>query len=418
MRPEYKNKVISQTAVFAKLKYAPHPTQTKVHNSNARWRTLACGRRWGKTISASKEIIKAALVPNQYLWIVAPTYSLTEKCFREVYKHFTFDLPHWVENKSESRMRIKLVNGTVIEGKSADNPDSLLGEGLDGMVIDEAARIKKEVWDEYLRPTLADKKGWALFISTPKGMNWFHEMYARGQDRLEKNYASWNFHTSDNPFISKEEIKEAKRTLPQRAFEQEWMGVFLEDIGGVFRGVCRCLSGTLMDPIGGHRYIMGCDLAKHQDFTVMTIWDIETKHLVYYDRFQDLDWSLQKKRIMHQARRYNNALVMLDSAGPGDPILDDLKSNGINVRGFNKWVSEKADLVNDLAYAIEEQLISFPEIPELLNELNIYAYEITSTGYTKYNAPSGYHDDIVMSMCLAYKALKQGTSARGRAYAT
>lgn len=417
MRPSYKDKVINQQAVFSRIKYTPHPQQLLVHDNSARWRTLACGRRWGKTMSASKEMIKAALIPNQCLWIVAPTYSLTEKCFREVYKHFTFNLPHWVETKSEHSMKIKLINGTVIEGKSADNPDSLLGEGLNGMVVDEAARIKKVVWDEYLRPTLADKEGWALFISTPKGMNWFHEMYARGQDRLEVNYASWNFHTSDNPYISKSEIEEAKRTLPERAFQQEWMGVFLEDIGGVFRGVRGCVKGELMDPIGGHSYVMGCDLAKHQDFTVMTIWDAQDKHLVYYDRFQDLDWSIQKKRISTMARKYNNALIMLDSAGPGDPILDDLKASGLNVRGFNKWVSEKGDMVNDLAYAIQERLITFPEIPELLNELNIYAYEITTTGYTKYNAPSGYHDDIVMSMCLAYKALKQGAVSKGRAYA-
>ena len=398
--------------LFKKLDYTAHIGQDEVHKSKARWRVLACGRRWGKTICASKEIMKAAMIPNQYLWIVVPTYPLTEKCFREVYKHFTFNMPHWVEKKSEHNMRIKLNNGTIIEGKSADNPDGLLGEGLNGLVIDEAARIKKVVWDEYLRPTLADKEGWGLFISTPKGMNWFHEIFTRGQDKLEKETESWNFHTCDNPCISKKEIEEARKSLPERAFKQEWLGVFIEDVGGVFRNVRECVKGELENPIKGHKYIMGVDLAKHQDFTVIVIFDLVSRHLVYYDRFQHLDWGIQKQRIIKANRAYNRCRIILDSAGVGDPILDDLRSNGLSVHGFNKWVSEKGLLVNDLAFAIEDGIISYPDIPELINELNIYAYQVTSSGHTRYNAPEGYHDDIVMAMCLAYLGMKKGYGLR------
>ena len=117
------------------------------------------------------------------------------------------------------------------------------------------------------------------------------------------------------------------------------------------------------------------------------------------------------------AKRYNNAKIIIDSAGVGDPILDDLRKANLRVTGFSKWTTEKDILVNDLALAIQEKKITYPEIPEMINELNIFTYEITPSRYTKYHAPEGYHDDIVMALCLAYRGLSRKIGNSAMSYA-
>jgi len=401
MEVEYRGCVLNQDKLFQRIGYQPHPTQKVIHDSNARFKFLACGRRWGKSLGAAHEIIKAAMVPNQMLWVVAPTYELSKKVFREIYKVFTRKFPYWIETKSESRLHIKLLNGTEIVGKSADNPDSLIGEGVTGMVIDEAARIKKSVWEECLRPTLSDKLGWCIAISTPRGRNWFFEGYLRGQDPLVKNYASWSFKSIDNPYFPDEEEEEARRTTTQRAFEQEYLAKFLTDAGGVFRGVRKCIKEEFRDTEGSLRYVIGVDLAKYTDYTVIIVIDLRDNQVVFFDRFNQIDWSLQKKRIIEVARTYNNAQIEIDATGIGDAILEDLRAEGLNIAGHVFNNKSKNDLIDNLSIMIEKQEVHYPDIPDLINELQIYEYEITKAGNTKLNAPEGYHDDCVIALALA-----------------
>ena len=307
-----------QEDLWNRIDYKPHPKQKIIHDCKARFRALCTGRRFGKSVLASREAIFNLFVENQRGWIVAPNYELCKKVFREIIILLNTHFPKYILKQSEANNYIKLVTGSELVGKSADNPVSLLGEGLDFLIIDEAASIKKEVWQEYLRPTLADKEGWALFISTPKGKNWFYEEFVRGKDRKIKDIQSWNFLTSDNPYIPREEIKQAKRTLPKRVFLQEFQGVFIEDIGGVFRGVRDCISGRLEEPDPNRSYVMGVDLAKYQDFTVVIVMDKVNKQVVYFDRFHKLDWNFQKNKIANVIRRYNNCQCIIDATGIGD----------------------------------------------------------------------------------------------------
>jgi len=401
MQIEYKNCVLDQQALFDTIGYAPHPKQWILHNSNSKFRVLACGRRWGKSVSAAAEVMKGAVIPNQMLWCVAPTYDLARKVFREVYKYFTHKLPHWIEVKSESRMYLKLINGTVIEGKSADNPDSLIGEGVDGMIIDEAARIKKTTWEESLLPTLTDKDGWCIAISTPRGRNWFHEIFVEGQDNLIMDVSSWTFPSITNPYLNPDVIAAQKRRISSRAAEQEYDAIFLTDTGGVFRNVRGCVSGELRTIAEGNvNYVMGVDLAKYQDFTVLIVIDTRDNHVVYFDRFNKIDWKLQKDRIIATAKKFNDAKVHLDATGLGDPILDDLRGTGMNIIGHKFNNKFKNDIIDNLSMMIETQEITFPEIEVLINELTIFEYEITASGRTRLNAPEGYHDDCVCSLAL------------------
>jgi hypothetical protein len=399
-------KCMNNVKVFDSLKYKPHKSQSIIHNSTARFRYLCCGRRWGKTLLASKELFLASVKPEQRFWVVAPTYGLTEKVFREIYKDFQYYYPHWVERASESDMRIKLKNNTIIECKSADNPDSLLGEGIDGMIVDEAARVKDDIWQTYLRATLSDRQGWLLAISTPRGMNWFYRGFQEGQDKVNDT-ESWNFTSADNPYMPAEEIELAKRTLPERVFKQEFLGLFLSGVGGVFRNISDCLGGSLNELNYNSRYVIGVDLAKYQDFTVIIVLDLISKQVVYFDRFNQIDWTLQEMRIIEIWKKYLRCQVVVDATGVGDRVYEELSKTINNLYGYQIKGSNKNELIDNLALLFDNKQIKIPaEASILINELNIFEYNLTAAGNYKLEAPKGYHDDCVIALALACSVLR------------
>lgn len=413
-------KVFDQDLFFKEIKYEPHSKQWLFHNSTTRFRLLICGRRWGKTKCAANECLKHLISnENKRFWVVGPTYDLANKIFREVYWTLHRMLPNFVSESSEARMYIRLVNGCEVYGKSADNPVSLIGEGLDGVFIDEAAKMKREVWEEAIRPTLADRNGFAVFTTTPFGRNWLFELFTKGQDSLAEDWESWQFGTISNPYIPPSEVELARQSLPERAFRQEWLGEFIDDNGSVFRGVKECIDSSLKklntvanpqifeQPQEGKMYVGGVDLAKHEDFTVIIIARADNKTVVYFDRFNQIDWNLQKERIKKASLLYNNARLVVDCRGVGDGIFDDLKRLQVNVEPFNLSSNAiKEQLIENLTIAIENREIRYPEIPELLNELQIFEYVTTPSGNNKYSAPQGYHDDIVLALAFLNTKLR------------
>lgn len=380
------------------IRYGPHQYQRAFHESKARFRILVAGRRSGKTLAAAHEAVRLALsIPGGMGWIVAPTYPLS----RVAWRMFLRVLPREVikyQNKAERI--VELVNGHVVECRSAYKPEDLVGEGLDWLWVDEAARVKREAWEESLRPTLSDKQGRAFFTTTPRGRNWVWELYTMGRDRLRPEYESVHFPTSGNPYIKPEEIELARQTLPELVFRQEYLAEFLDDVNQVFRYVRRQATGAFEEPVPGAAYAMGVDLGKHVDFTVLTVVRCDTGSVVAWDRFSGLDWTLQKERIAALARKYR-ALVLLDSTGVGDPVFDDLHRTGLRVEGYHFTSESKARLVEHLAMEIEAARVRYPPIPELVDELESFEYELTRSGGVRYHAPEGQHDDCVMSLALA-----------------
>jgi len=310
-----------------------------------------------------------------------------------------------VDSINRSELRITFINGSELWFKSADNPDALRGRGIDFLVIDEAATVKREAWENALRPSLSDTSGKAVFISTPKGHNWFFELWTRGNDPEYPNYQSWSHPTEANPYIPKTEIEEARHTLPDNVFRQEYMAEFLENVGSVFRGVKTCVKGDFEEAKPNEQYVMGADLAKHQDFTVLCVLDSDG-HLCAFDRFSQLDWVFQRKRIVNLCQQYN-ARLLIDSTGIGDPIYDELRREHIRVDGYKFTSASKADLIENLSIQIENQTVSYPEVPQLINELELFTYTMSQSGTIRYSAPEGYHDDCVIGLALAAWQMKR-----------
>jgi len=230
-------------------------------------------------------------------------------------------------------------------------------------------------------------------------------LWTRGQDEEQTDYKSWTFPSVNNPYLDPDEIAEFARDMPDMAYRQEIMGEFLPDWGAVFRNVETCVSGVLEEAKTDKRYVVGADLAKHTDFTVCIVLD-ENGHVCAFDRFSQLDWVFQRKRIVNLTNLYS-ARLLVDSTGVGDPVYDELRRENVRVEGYKFTSASKKDLIENLSIMLENNQISYPDIPELVNELKIFGYTVGSTGLVRYGAPEGYHDDCVISLALAAWMVKR-----------
>lgn len=382
--------------------YVPHASQWHIHNDRRfRFRAVCCGRRWGKTRFAAAELLDIAGERGGLFAWIAPTYYIAERGESAV-KLIGGDM---VQFRGQNPVRATL-KGIGVEAEirflSADNPDTILGDGFDGVIVDEAARLEKSVWDQNIRPALADKQGWAVLISTPRARNWFFDFHSRGLDPSEKLYRSYSFSSLDNPYFPREEFEEARRTTPQDIFRQEYEAKFLEDSAGVFRNIEACL--TLTTPALTSDVAIGCDIAKHTDWTVLIAMDRRTGACLDFERFNHLDWPIQKERILAFCRKWRGLLVM-DATGAGDPIFDDLSVVWPRIEAVKFTNQTKTELIQRLIVATEQRQVSWPSAWDLLtNELKRYEYAVTSSGAITYSAPSGFHDDCVIALALANKA--------------
>lgn len=400
---------LRKEALFEALGYQPHPGQLEVHRSRARRRIVACGVRWGKTLCAAHEGIAAAMGPAERSvgWIVAPTYDLADRVFREVQLVVATHLRHRIVTMREHDRRLVLRNlgGGVSEvrAKSADNPVSLLGEGLDWVIVDEAARLKPTIWQGHLSQRLIDRKGWALLISTPRGKGYFYDLFRRGQRDEEPDYESWNCPSWESPLLDGEMIEQERSRLPERVFHQEYGAEFVEGSGAVFRYVRDAAVGEWKDPVQGGIYYAGLDLAKVADYTVLVIMNKE-REVVFVDRFHRIDWSQQVQRVKEATRRYNGAHILVDSTGAGEPIYEDLRRSGCLVEPYNFTAASKSALIDRLAMLLEQRRITLPRVelwPEGVDELESFEYSVTESGNVRTSAPSGQHDDCVVALALA-----------------
>jgi len=378
-----------------------HKPQIDILNSKARDKAVCAGRRGGKSAEVAYETLKELLKDDKHIWIVAPNYDLTLKVFNYVQnwiiKGFS-NLAPQISSRIPPRIDIPQWH-SWLECKSAENPTSLLGEELDLLVVDEAARIKRNVYQTYLYPTTASRKGKRRFLSTPFGKGWFYEEYLRCKEAEDGE--AFHFTSLDNPYFPKEEWENAKKNLPEQVFKQEYLALFLDDAASVFRGIRDITGDTLKDAEMGHFYTMGVDLGRHEDFTVITVIDRFENNVVYWDRFKEIDFPLQKARIKGIAKRYNNARIVIDSTGLGDPIAEDLRHAGLLVDDFKFSRQSKAQLIKKLAILIEQRLITIPHNEVLIDELESFGYNITESRNITYSAPEGGHDDAVYSLALA-----------------
>lgn len=385
-----------------RIKASPHVGQAEVHNHPARFKILSAGRRWGKTRLGVNECLDVAANGGRAWW-VSPSYKTSEVGWRPLRRMGTA-IPGAEIRKVDRQ--VNLPGGGSVTVRSADNPDSLRGEGLDFVVGDECAFMLERAWTEALRPALSDQLGGALFISTPKGHNWFWRLWQRGMDEQESEYQAWTFPTSNNPYIDPGEIEEAQRTLPERIFQQEYLAMFVDDAGGVFRRVMECATAvehtTAKKDV---QYIAAADVATLVDFTAVCVLDIANQEQVYLDRFNRVDYSVLEDRLEALYNRFHLQYMIVEINSIGQSVVENLVRRGMTIIPFTTTNATKQAAIQKLQGAFEHGNIKILNDPVLIGELQAYEGVRTPNGSWKYSAPPGMHDDTVMSLAIAWQSI-------------
>lgn len=402
--------------------YKPHAAQLEFHRNPYRFRVLACGRRWGKSLCSIFEVykvMKQCSSRSPRSWVLAPTFPMVDedwKIAKDMFGRFRL-----IQDEQVAKMRLVLGMGDgrvgEMEFKSTDASDETLrGAGLDCALFDEAARTREDAWLKGVRPALADRRGKGIFISTPKGRNWFYRLWLQGQSRGGPGYGmggqnfwrSWKFPSNSNPYFPKEEWDQLEATTPKQTWDQEYLAEFTADSSSAFGGVDALPTCRLNQRSDDDLYSIGVDLARTVDFTVIIVMN-QLGQVIDFHRSRNLDWPFQEKFIESYARKYHPCAVYTDASGVGDPVVQTLQSRGVNARPIKTGsTTQKDDLIENLKIVIEQKWISLPDertnptIKWLWEELRSYSSErLEISGRMRYAAPQGQHDDGVIALALA-----------------
>jgi len=385
------------------------PKQQSIFDSQSRYTIVAKGRRFGLTKGAANNFIKCALEGTfkRGLWVDVVNTNIDKYIERYFIPHLN-KLP---KNVWEWRKQAKMItiNGAYIDFRSADTPETMEGFGYDKAFLNEAGIILKNeyLWDNAIRPMFWDYPNLRAVIGgTPKGKGKLFELAERGKDPEQPLYSFFTFTSFDNPFIDLAAIRADIASMPERVVQQEIYAQFLEDTGVVFRNFLEIMDAEPRKPQAGHRYIIGVDLARVEDFTVLAVYDATNNKQVYQARFNKIDWGMQKARIAETARHFTDgtspAQVVIDATGLGDPIVDDLARMGIPVDPIRFTNDQKRQLIEKLVNWIELKRIHILPIEETKRELTNFTYDISEvTDRVRYEAPQGFHDDIIIAHALA-----------------
>lgn len=377
------------------------------------------GRRYGKTVLGLVLESTFTAMGGRCAWVV-PAYRNGYPLWQQIRTAIAplKNLEVVRINENERRIEVDPAYGGGYLGMYSgdDDCDSIRGDAFDLVVIDEAAKLSERAIYDAIMPTLADRRGKLVAISTPRGRNWFWREWQRGQDESQTEIRSFTAPSNANPMPQiQEAFEKARSAVSERTFRQEWLAEFVDDSGGVFRNVRLCHAGQLEDRphSWGRQYVIGVDLAKMEDYTVCIVADLVERRVVAMDRFNRASWPLQKERIAAIAASWNNAQVILDATGLGDPIYDDLQRGGLNVMAYKLTHATKSALIDNAVLLVEQQQVHFPaSLTTLTNELESYEYEKTPAGVIRMNAPQGMHDDCVIAFALACWGIGHGGSVR------
>lgn len=387
---------------------------------------VACGTKFGKSISASTALTNAIIAKKggTFRWI-APIYRQA-KIGMDYFSGIAPPPPHSQTIESKMEMNFPHLNSRL-EFWHTQRPTSLEGAGINGQVGDEAAKMPYEAYVA-ANTTTTFTKALSMWISTPYGKNWFYKKYIEAKEHMEWSIANGKMPTkiaihaptSANPSIDPEIIRQAKGNLPDRLFRQLYLAEFLDD-GSVFINFRKCIRGTELGFDGPTQFwfdegcekldvVVGVDWAKHKDFTVFIAIDpiCNPRRVVGFMRFQGLSYTIAIKELWQFCKKFESiGLLFHDKTGVGDAIDDMLAPLPLPFQGLNFTNPMKSNLVNSLGMAFEKESIEMPNWPEMLKELDSFEVVINKLGTTIYNASEGMHDDIVIAFGLANLAANQ-----------
>lgn len=391
----------TQKKIQIPYNFKPRAYQLKYLKSKARFKIIVYHRRAGKSKVALNEQIRKAQITKGVYYYILPTYRQAKQVIFDslITEHVP---PEIVTKRNDSELAIYYKNGSIQRFVGCEDIDKHRGIAPIDVVFDEFSEMNPEIWTAIIQPVLRENKGTATFCFTPKGKNHAWALIQSIRDNTDWYYDIQTVY--DTNALSPEEIEKAKNEMPEALFRQEFLCSFEDGAGMYFRNVRNVVdtSGEY-EILPSHMFNVGIDLAKYNDWTVITPFDKVAMRAYPQDRFNQVDWNLQKARIGMAAFKYNNALLRVDSTGVGDPIFDDLVQMRLNVdddSSFKFTQTSKINLLNNLAILIEQRKITIPNDEGLIAELESIRIKYDN-GVFKAETPNGMTDDRVMSLALA-----------------
>lgn len=375
----------------------PHPAQELVIHDARRFNVLVCGRRWGKTELLINRLVRPMLAGKPVAW-----FAPNEKYFDEVWREANKVLAPIITRSDSQKKRLEVTTGGVMDFWTLHNTDDPgRGRKYARVAIDEAAIVpshRLEVqWNEAIRPTLTDYEGDAFFASTPKGVNYFHELYQRGQ-RGEDGWASWQMPTTANPHIKPSEVEAARGGLPNAVFRQEYLAEFVTDFGAVFKPPAYYEPSEL--PRDGFREATGCDFAytsKAGDWTVFLTGRLANGIIYVTDLYraqaEATEWAARLRAVPSPF-----AFIGGQESGIAAFLRKDY---GIALK-TERAVSDKLARAHPVATAWNRGEVRLPKGVPITTEIEAEA--LAFTGDSKVDA----HDDIVDALAALHHALVGG----------
>lgn len=374
-----------------------YPKQSAALFCDARYSVIEASTKSGKTVGALAWLFERALLgkPRQNRWWVAPVYPQAEIAYRRLKQNLSKEIAGLCVF-NDTNLRARLPHGGAIWFKSGEKPDTLYGEDVHDVVIDEASRLREEAWHA-VRSTITATQGRARIIGNVKGRkNWFFRL-ARKAEAGEPEMEYHKIIAADAVaagIIRAEEVEQAKRDLPEQVFRELYLAEPSDDGGNPFglAAIEKCIAPlSNLKPV-----VRGIDLAKSVDWTVDIGLD-PTGIVSHFDRFQ-LPWRETMGRLITGPE----CECLVDSTGVGDAVVEELQRFSRRFQPFKFTSTSKQQLLEGLAVAIQSRKVLFPEGP-LQNELESFEYEYTRSG-VRYSAPEGLHDDCVIALALAWRA--------------
>jgi len=382
--------------------YKPHINQKVIHdsinNDPYKYYILNIGRQFGKTMLGINQMLYWVINNKgcNIAW-VTPVYKQGKKVFAELEKATRLS---GLFEFNQSELTVKGF-GSTISFFSGERPDNIRGNTFDYLIIDETAFTREELWSEVLSATVLVKGKKVLFISTPKGKNHFYKLSL--QPNYDERYKYFHFTSYDTPFINSLDLEERKRSLPSHIFKQEYLAEFLDNASGLFSNVRECIK----EPTDSTKYHGGLDIGRADDYTVLTIIN-EHKQIVFIERWRQDEWTSIINKVAAKINEYN-ARVFVEVNNQGDVFYEMLKKLcGQKVYPFVTSSKSKPIMIEELAVCFEQKDISILDINWLIDELEAFTYIYNpNTRNVQYSAPTGVHDDSVISLALSIQAHKQ-----------
>ena len=385
--------------------FSPHKGQKAIidgfADSKHKFGIVATGRQFGKSLLGENQALFWFFnLPNCKIGWVSPIYKQCKKIFDEIDNAFVLN-QFVFKAKNKTDLTFTSHNNSTINFYSAERYDNIRGETFDYLICDEFAYIDSEAWTEVLRATVLVRGKKVLFLSTPKGKNHFHRIHSLAGDNPQ--YKSFNMTSYDNPIINPTEIDDARSTLPDHVFRQEYLAEFVDGGSGLFINPITITSAEKTN-----RMYAGLDIGRADDYTVLSVFN-DKGDMYYIERWNHDTWANIVGKVTQRINEFN-CHTFVEVNGVGDPIFEQVKSkvNDSNlIQPFLTTSKSKQDIIEQLVVANQNKEVRFIDKEWLLKELDLFTYEYNpKTKSVRYSAPNGFHDDGVMASAIGYNALK------------